>query len=48
MPSKLPLSLTLSPSDGEREQGVGAEVRIGVFSLSPSDGERVRERGLCN
>jgi len=47
MQAKLPLSLTLSPSDGEREHVFDCDSRIGTrfFSLSPSDGERARERG---
>src|SRR6476619_1919516 len=49
-----PLTLTLSPSDGEREamrtlsesslSGEGARARV-AFALSPSDGERVGVRG---
>jgi hypothetical protein len=54
MQLKLPLTLTLSPSDGAREeiavshmhslnsQSIAASK---TFSLSPSDGERVRVRG---
>ncbi len=50
-----PLTLPLSPSDGERESlsqlreqspfGDRTQ-RVPVFSLSPSDGERVGVRGL--
>jgi hypothetical protein len=49
-----PLSLALSPSDGEREKSFvvnGSSHRRfkdssqKAYSLSPSDGERARERG---
>jgi len=50
----LPLSLTLSPSDGAREKIVlvhllsphcDSTADAKGISLAPSDGERVRERG---
>jgi hypothetical protein len=52
-----PLTLTLFPSNGEREtarvvskRALSGECAKGqpVFSLSPSDGERVGVRGISN
>jgi hypothetical protein len=54
MQSKLPLTLTLSPSDGAKEHIsslavsslFGEHLKLAaIFSLSPSDGERVGVRG---
>ena len=54
---KQPLTLALSPSDGERESlctfsestpsGEWPGAQIG-FSLAPSDGERAGVRGISN
>jgi hypothetical protein len=54
---RLPLTLTLSPSDGAREKNFAnvldplfgeCSCDITIPSLAPSDGERVRVRGSDN
>jgi hypothetical protein len=57
MQSKLPLTLTLSPTDGAREHIAPLAASslfsehsklAAIFSLSPSDGERVGVRGISD
>jgi hypothetical protein len=57
MQSEIPLTPTLSPSDGEREKmavsfessrSIEITASVAMCSLAPSDGERVRVRGAFN